>query len=245
MWWLIILVCALVTDTAFASSINLFSSDRITARDVQKPEKDWFESGLFYQIYPRSFRDSDGDGVGDINGITASLDHLKDLGVTGTWMSPIFKSPMRDFGYDIQDFYNVDEIFGTNEDLVVLFAKAKQLDIKIILDFVPNHSSDLCEWFIKSEQRLDGYDDWYVWRDAKGVDENGEPIPPSNWVSIWSRLVALNRQVYVRRFPLTNSKACFTVRPGLGVRSASSSTCTSSINRNPTSISGIRLLLRR
>lgn len=143
---------------------------------------EWYDNAVFYQIYPRSFKDSDGDGVGDIRGIIDGLDHLKDLGVTGTWLSPVFKSPMRDFGYDIQDFYQVDEIFGTNDDLVALFAKAKELDIKIILDFVPNHSSNESEWFVKSELKVDGYDDWYVWRDAKGFDTEGNPIPPCNWV---------------------------------------------------------------
>lgn len=144
---------------------------------------EWYDNAVFYQIYPRSFKDSDGDGVGDIQGIIEGLSHLKDLGVTGTWLSPIFKSPMRDFGYDIEDFYKVDEIFGTNADLEQLFAKAKELHIKIILDFVPNHSSNTSEWFVKSEQRLDGYDDWYVWRDSKGLDADGNPIPPCNWVS--------------------------------------------------------------
>ena len=158
-------------------------SERITTRDVVKPEKDWYEAGVFYQIYPRSFKDSDGDGIGDIKGIIESLEHLKDLGVTGTWLSPVFKSPMKDFGYDIADFYNVDPTFGTNDDLKALFQKADELDIKIILDFVPNHSSNECEWFIKSEKREGGYDDWYVWRDAKGEDADGNKIPPSNWVS--------------------------------------------------------------
>ena len=161
-------------------------SERITTRDVVKPEKDWYEAGVFYQIYPRSFKDSDGDGIGDIKGITESLEHLKDLGVTGTWLSPVFKSPMKDFGYDIADFYNVDPTFGTNDDLKALFQKADELDIKIILDFVPNHSSNECEWFIKSEKREDGYDDWYVWKDAKGEDADGNKIPPSNWVSKFS-----------------------------------------------------------
>lgn len=185
MRWLILIsaTAALLLGSVSPTAIKQIKSDQIISRDVLKPTKDWYESGVFYQIYPRSFKDSDGDGVGDIKGITAELDHLKDLGVTGTWLSPCFKSPMRDFGYDIQDFYNVDEIFGTNEDLGELFKKAKQLDIKIILDFVPNHSSNESEWFIKSEQRLEGYDDWYVWRDARGFDGDGEPIPPSNWVS--------------------------------------------------------------
>lgn len=180
----VVVATVLLVGPAYASTIkSTVPSDRITSREVVKPEKDWFESGVFYQIYPRSFKDSDGDGVGDIKGITASLEHLKDLGVTGTWLSPIFKSPMRDFGYDIADFYNVDEIFGTNEDLAELFAKAKEMEIKIILDFVPNHSSNESEWFSKSELRQDGFDDWYVWHDAKGEDADGKPIPPTNWVS--------------------------------------------------------------
>lgn len=174
-------VVAALILSASSASVKNSKSPHIITRDV--PEKEWYEAGVFYQIYPRSFKDSNGDGVGDIKGITESLEHLKDLGVTGTWLSPIFTSPMHDFGYDIADFYNVDKIFGTNADLAELFAKAKELDIKIILDFVPNHSSNECEWFIKSEQKVDGYDDWYVWHDSKGNDGNGDPIPPSNWVS--------------------------------------------------------------
>lgn len=213
MRWLILLAAAaaLFFSTATASAIKgSVKSDQWPFRNVVKPEKDWFESGVFYQIYPRSFKDSDGDGVGDIKGITQSLEHLKDLGVTGTWLSPIFKSPMRDFGYDIADFYNVDEIFGTNQDLAELFAKAKQLDIKIILDFVPNHSSNESEWFVKSEQRLDGFDDWYVWHDSKGVDENGEQIPPSNWVSAEHKFpfIATGQLIKFHLSPISHPAKC-------------------------------------
>lgn len=165
-------------------AIKLAPYEALVIRYNQLDEHmEWYDNGVFYQIYPRSFKDSDGDGVGDIKGIIDGLDHLKDLGVTGTWLSPIFKSPMRDFGYDIEDFYNVDEIFGTNEDLTQLFLKARSLDIKIILDFVPNHSSNESEWFVKSEMKEDNYDDWYVWKDANGFDAEGDPIPPTNWVS--------------------------------------------------------------
>lgn len=125
--------------------------------------------------------DSDGDGVGDLRGITSKLDHLADLGVAGTWLSPIFTSPMKDFGYDIANFTEVDPVFGTMDDIKELFTQAKQRGIKIILDFVPNHSSNLCKWFEWSENRENGYDDWYVWRDPKAwVD--GKPVPPTNWV---------------------------------------------------------------
>ncbi|XP_059617630.1 maltase 2-like [Phlebotomus argentipes] len=161
-----------------------------SAREVKSANKqtedtqDWYEHAVFYQIYPRSFMDSDGNGVGDIKGITSKLGHLKDLGVTGTWLSPIFTSPMKDFGYDIANFTEVDEIFGTLDDLKELFATAKSMGIKIILDFVPNHSSNLCKWFEWSENRENGYDDWYVWVDAKEIVD-GVPVPPTNWVSVF------------------------------------------------------------
>lgn len=142
---------------------------------------DWWESGVFYQIYPRSFMDSNGDGVGDIPGISAKLEHLADLGVDGVWFSPLFKSPMKDFGYDISDFTDVDEIFGTLEDLEKLIAKAKELGIKVILDFVPNHTSDQHEWFQKALRGEAGFEDYYVWREG-----NSTGSPPNNWVSVAS-----------------------------------------------------------
>ncbi|GAB0089225.1 maltase 1-like [Sergentomyia squamirostris] len=157
-----------------------------SAKDIRQTqtERDWYEKAIFYQIYPRSFMDSDGNGVGDLKGITSKLEHLADLGVTGTWLSPIFTSPMKDFGYDIANFTEVDPIFGTLDDLKDLFAKAKELGIKIILDFVPNHSSNACKWFEWSENRENGYDDWYVWADPKGFVD-GVPQPPTNWVSVF------------------------------------------------------------
>lgn len=105
-----------------------------------KPEHDWWEFGHFYQIYPRSFQDGDGSGVGDLQGIIQRLPFLKSINVTGVWLSPIFLSPMKDFGYDIKDFRAIDPTFGTMDDFDQLAAKAKELDIKLILDFVPNHS---------------------------------------------------------------------------------------------------------
>lgn len=102
---------------------------------------DWWQSANFYQIYPRSFKDSDGDGVGDIRGIIQKLDHLQDLGVTATWLSPVLKSPQADYGYDIEDFFLVDELFGTNEDLYELFDEAHKRGIKVIMDFVRHRFS--------------------------------------------------------------------------------------------------------
>ncbi|XP_055632788.1 maltase 1-like isoform X3 [Toxorhynchites rutilus septentrionalis] len=141
---------------------------------------DWWEAGVFYQIYPRSFMDTNGDGVGDIPGISNKLEHLVDLGVDGVWFSPLFKSPMKDFGYDISDFTDVDEIFGTLEDLEKLIAKAKELGIKVILDFVPNHTSDQHEWFKKSLRGEPGFEDYYVWREG-----NSSGAPPNNWQSVF------------------------------------------------------------
>ncbi|XP_034106728.1 maltase A2 [Drosophila albomicans] len=146
---------------------------------------DWWENAALYQIYPRSFQDSNGDGVGDLQGITQRLAYLKEIGITATWLSPIFSSPMSDFGYDISNFTEVDSIFGTLDDFKALMVQAKSLGLKIILDFVPNHSSDECEWFQKSVNRQDGYDEFYVWHDGKVNAETGEREPPSNWVSVF------------------------------------------------------------
>ncbi|XP_039953285.1 maltase A2-like [Bactrocera tryoni] len=146
---------------------------------------DWWESATLYQIYPRSFMDSDGDGVGDLNGITSRLPFLKEIGVTATWLSPIFESPMADMGYDVTNFTKIEPLFGTMEDFDAMVAKAHELGLKIILDFVPNHSSDECEWFQKSISREDGYDDFYTWGDAKIDPQTGDRMPPSNWRSLF------------------------------------------------------------
>lgn len=145
---------------------------------------DWWQNGNFYQIYPRSFQDSDGDGVGDLNGITSRLEYLKDLGVTGIWLSPIFKSPMKDFGYDISDYTQIHEEYGTLQDFQTLANRCKALNIRLILDFVPNHSSDQHEWFLKSEAGDATYKDYYIWNEGK-VLENGTRVPPNNWLSIF------------------------------------------------------------
>jgi len=147
---------------------------------------DWWKTTVVYQVYPRSFKDSNGDGNGDLNGITEKLDHLKDLGVGTVWLSPIYKSPMVDNGYDISDFYDIDPSFGTLNDFDKLKARAKDLDIKLVLDFVPNHSSDEHEWFQKSVERIEPYTDYYVWYDGKIDPQTGERVEPSNWISVFS-----------------------------------------------------------
>ncbi|XP_055845478.1 maltase A2-like [Episyrphus balteatus] len=147
---------------------------------------DWWEDASLYQIYPRSWKDSDGNGIGDLQGATEKLDYLKEIGITAAWLSPVFKSPMVDNGYDISNFTEIDPIFGTLEDFDALIEKSKEIGVKLILDFVPNHSSDECEWFKKSVNREDGYDDFYVWADGLNDPQNpGQKLPPSNWVSVF------------------------------------------------------------
>ncbi|EDW00813.1 maltase A3 [Drosophila grimshawi] len=146
-------------------------------------EEGWWRSAQFYQIYPRSFKDSDGNGVGDLQGITQQLAYLKEIGITATWLSPIFTSPMADFGYDVANFYEIDPVFGTMSDFEALVQKANQMNIKIILDFVPNHSSDECDWFIRSAAGEEEYKDFYVWHTGKVV--NGIRQPPNNWISVF------------------------------------------------------------
>ncbi|XP_005175973.2 maltase A3-like [Musca domestica] len=143
--------------------------------------KDWWQVSQFYQIYPRSFKDSNGDGIGDLKGIISKLSYLKEIGVNATWLSPIYVSPMADFGYDIANFFDIQPEYGSLEDFDELIKEANKLGLKIIMDFVPNHSSDENVWFQKSVNREKGYEDYYVWHDGY-VDENGQRKPPSNWL---------------------------------------------------------------
>lgn len=145
------------------------------------PIKEWYEHATIYQIYPRSFRDSNGDGIGDLNGITSKLDHLNDIGVNTIWMSPIFESPQKDFGYDVSNFNSIHHEYGTMDDFEAFMARAKQLRINVLLDFVPNHSSDEHNWFRKSILRQLEYEDYYVWHNGT-VDAIGQRQPPNNWV---------------------------------------------------------------
>lgn len=145
-------------------------------------QRDWWEKAGFYQIYPRSFKDSDGDGIGDLNGITSKLQYLKEIGVRAFWMSPINESPMVDFGYDISNFRAIQPEYGTMEDFERLVKEAKRLGLKVIMDFVPNHSSDKHEWFVKSENRDPDYDSYYVWHDGMANPQGGRNLPPSNWL---------------------------------------------------------------
>jgi alpha-glucosidase len=144
-------------------------------------EPAWWQRGAIYQIYPRSFADSDGDGVGDLEGITAHLDHLAELQVEAIWLSPIFPSPMADFGYDVSDYCDVDPVFGTLADLDELIAQCHARGIKLVLDWVPNHSSDQHPWFKESRSSRGNLKrDWYTWRDS-----SADGGPPNDWDSVF------------------------------------------------------------
>lgn len=133
-----------------------------------KNKTDWWKNAVIYQIYPKSFKDSNGDGIGDLNGIIQKLDYLKDLGIDAVWLSPVFKSPQDDNGYDISDYQDIDPIFGTLEDMEHLISEAKKRNIGIIMDLVLNHSSDEHYWFKEAKKSKDNpYHDYYVWRDGK------------------------------------------------------------------------------
>jgi alpha-glucosidase len=139
----------------------------------------WWKHAVIYEIYPRSFQDSNGDGIGDLNGITSRLDYLKALGVDAIWLSPIYPSPQIDFGYDISDYVGIDPAYGTMADFDRLVAEAKKREIRVIMDMVMNHTSDKHPWFIESESsKKNPKRDWYVWKNGKGPGQ-----PPNNWQS--------------------------------------------------------------
>src|ERR1700737_1678765 len=138
----------------------------------------WWQDAVFYEIYPRSFADSNNDGIGDLNGITSKLDYLRELGVDAVWITPCFPSPQVDFGYDVSDYEAIDPMYGTMKDFDRLVNEAKKRNIRVILDFVVNHTSDQQKWFLDSRSsKTSKYRDWYIWRDGKGSQ------PPNNWQS--------------------------------------------------------------
>jgi alpha-glucosidase len=163
------LACALVSCS---------SSERAAGSSNASADP-WWKHAVIYEIYPRSFQDSNGDGIGDLNGITQRLDYLKDLGVDAIWIAPIYPSPLVDFGYDISDYQDIDPQYGTLADFDRLVAEANKRNIRVIMDAVLNHTSDKHPWFIESaSSRTNPKADWYIWRDGKGFRQ-----PPNNWLS--------------------------------------------------------------
>ena len=174
------LICLLSASSALAQTAGA-SRDAGTQMPANKfaDRTDWWKHAVLYEIYPRSYGDSNNDGTGDLNGITVHLDHLAKLGVDAIWITPCFPSPQVDFGYDVSDYRDIDPQYGTLADFDRLVAEAKKRNIKVILDFVVNHSSDKHRWFLESEKsKTNPYRDYYIWRDGKA---NGQP--PNNWTS--------------------------------------------------------------
>jgi alpha-glucosidase len=159
---------ALVSGTAVGQTAN-----------VEAEGHTWWKHAVFYEVYPRSFADSNGDGIGDLNGITGKLDYLHNLGVDAIWITPCFPSPQVDFGYDVSDYEAIDPMYGTLADFDRLVAEAKKRNIRVILDFVVNHTSNQHKWFLDSKSsKTSAKRDWYIWRDGKGPNQ-----PPNNWLS--------------------------------------------------------------
>ncbi len=167
-------VVFLVVEVCLAVSLCHAQSPAVNAEGHQ-----WWQDAVFYELYPRSFADSNNDGIGDLNGISSKLDYLKDLGVDAIWISPCYPSPQADFGYDVSDYENIDPMYGTLKDFHHLASNAKKHDIRIIMDFVLNHSSNQHKWFLDSaSSRTSAHRDWYIWRDGKAPG-----VPPNNWIS--------------------------------------------------------------
>jgi alpha-glucosidase len=166
--------------------------DQALVTHLAQPGSQWWRSGVIYQIYPRSFADSDGDGLGDLKGITSRLDSLAALGIDAIWLSPFYSSPQKDGGYDVSDYVDVDPIFGTLSDFDDLLDKAHSLGLRVMIDLVPNHSSDQHQWFQRALAAEPGSPEraFYHFKDGKG--DSGE-LPPNNWVSMfggpaWTRI---------------------------------------------------------
>ena len=164
--------------------ILIFSCSRFASaqnKPVDAEGHQWWQHAVFYEIYPRSFADSNNDGVGDLNGITSRMDYLHELGVDAIWITPCYPSPQVDFGYDVSNYEDIDPMYGTLADFDRMVAEGRKLGVRIIMDFVPNHTSDQHPWFLDSKSsRSAQHRDWYIWRDGKGPEG-----PPNNWISIF------------------------------------------------------------
>ena len=172
----------MLTPLRFAFLLMLFAvcaTAPFGAQEAPVSPDPWWKHAVIYEVYPRSFQDSNGDGIGDINGIASRLDYLKELGVDAIWITPMYPSPQIDFGYDIANYEAIDPQYGTMADFDHLMAEAKKRKIRVIMDWVPNHTSDQNQWFLESRSsRTNPKRAWYIWRDGKGPGK-----PPNNWQS--------------------------------------------------------------
>jgi alpha-glucosidase len=181
------------------------SKPSATHQTTSSSLENWWKNAVVYEIYPRSFQDSNGDGIGDLNGITQRLDYLEKLGIDAIWISPCYPSPQVDFGYDISDYEAIDPQYGTMADFDRLVAEAKKHHIRILMDMVMNHSSDKHKWFEESRSsKTNPYRNWYVWKDGKGETATDKGQPPNNWQSVFGHSAwewdEKTRQYYYHKF---------------------------------------------
>ncbi len=203
-WTRRIATCA-VAILLGAAALAAGAQSAVSKSKAAASEKDWWKNAVIYEIYPRSFQDSNGDGIGDLNGITSRLDYLQKLGVDAIWLTPIYPSPQVDFGYDIADYENIDPQYGTLADFDRLVAEANKRHIRIIMDMVMNHTSDKHKWFLESKSsRTNPYRDWYVWHDGKGQTATDKGDVPNNWQSAFGHSAwkwdDATRQYYYHKF---------------------------------------------
>ncbi len=194
-----LLLCGLALQPAW-SQMKKAASKVTSVKNIATPAEPWWQHAVFYEIYPLSYQDTNGDGSGDLKGITSKLDYLKTLGVDAIWLTPIYPSPLVDFGYDISDYIAIDPKYGTMADFDKLIAEAKKRDIRVIMDLVMNHTSDKHKWFIESSSsKKNPKRDWYVWKDGKTP---GQPL--NNWQSYFGhsawQLDPKTNQYYYHKF---------------------------------------------
>ena len=195
---------ATITAVLFFITGLLSASAQSSDSDSYR-EQNWWRNAVFYEIYPRSFQDSNKDGIGDLKGIIQHLDYLKDLGVDAIWLTPIYPSPQVDFGYDISDYEAIDPKYGSMADFDRLIAEANKRHIRVLMDMVMNHTSDKHKWFLQSRSSKDNpYRDWYVWHDGKGQTAADKGQPPNNWQSVFGHSAwewdDKTRQYYYHKF---------------------------------------------
>ena len=167
--------------TALIFTLPVAMAENKPAKPVDAEGHQWWQHAVFYEVYPRSYMDSNNDGVGDLNGIGSKMDYLKWLGVDAIWIAPCFPSPQVDFGYDVSDYVDIDPMYGTLKDFDRMEAVGAKQNVGIVLDFVVNHTSDKHKWFVESEKsKTNPYHDWYIWKDGKGPDQL-----PNNWTSLF------------------------------------------------------------
>ncbi len=194
--------CCQSTAATLILTILLLGTNAAAATPASRNSKaaPWWRHAVFYEIYPRSFADTNGDGIGDLKGIVSKLDYLRDLGIDAIWLTPCYPSPQVDFGYDVSDYENIDPVYGTLRNFDVLEREARKRGIRVIMDFVLNHTSDQHKWFIDSRaSRTSAHRNWYIWRDGKGPGQ-----PPNNWLSLFGgsawQFDGATNQYYYHRF---------------------------------------------